>query len=88
MNDSLNLSIVSPEEAVFQGEVSRITLPGSMGAFTILPRHAAIVSSLKAGKLTYVTNGIEETVNIHNGFVEKSGEDVSVCITIDNNGDK
>lgn len=77
----LYLNIVSPEKKVFNGEVEKITLPGTKGQFTILPRHAPIVSSLSTGKLTYVAMGGEEhTLNIKGGFIELSGETVSVCI--------
>ena len=48
----LQLTIVSPEKELFQGEVNQITLPGVMGSFTILPQHAPIVSSLTRGKLS------------------------------------
>lgn len=78
----LHLSIVSPEKEIFDGEVMRVTLPGVIGSFTILPQHAPIVSSLKEGKLSYVTedNG-ECTLDIHGGFMEMSNGTVSVCIS-------
>ena len=65
----LHLSIVSPEKEIFDGEVNSVTLPGAMGSFTILPQHAPIVSSLKEGKLSYVTDDNEEcTLDIQGGF--------------------
>ena len=51
----LHLSIVSPEKSVFDGDVKIVTLPGTIGSFSILPGHAPIVSSLKAGTLSYTT---------------------------------
>ncbi len=78
----LHLSIVSPEKKIFDGPVGSITLPGTIGSFTILPNHAPIVSSLKAGKLSYTTGGGEEhTMDIQGGFVEMSDGEASVCIT-------
>ena len=51
------------------------------GAFTILPQHAPIVSSLRAGKLTYVpVGGEKQDLDIRGGFVELSGGVVSACI--------
>ena len=67
----LHLSIVSPEKEIFDGEVN-----------TILPQHAPIVSSLKEGKLSYVTDDNEEcTLDIQGGFVEMSDGKVSVCVS-------
>ena len=71
----LSLSIVSPEKEIYNGEVESVTLPGTIGTFTILPQHAPIVSSLREGKVTYVPEGGEEqTLDIKGGFVELSGE--------------
>ena len=78
----LHLSIDSPEKEIFDGEVNSVTLPGAMGSFTILPQHAPIVSSLKEGKLSYVTDDNEEcTLDIQGGFVEMSDGKVSVCVS-------
>ncbi|MBP6065816.1 ATP synthase F1 subunit epsilon [Bacteroides sp.] len=78
----MKLSIVSPEKEIFNGEVKSVTLPGTMGTFSILPHHAPIVSSLKAGKVSYITvEGEEHTLDIHSGFVEMSNGEASVCVS-------
>lgn len=77
----LQLNIVSPEKELFNGEVENLTLPGMIGLFTILPQHAPIVSSLKAGILSYVTmDGEEHEQEINGGFIEMNDNKVSVCI--------
>ena len=78
----LHLSIVSPEKSVFDGDVKIVTLPGTIGSFSILPGHAPIVSSLKAGTLSYTTlDGEEHTLDIQGGFVELSDGTVSACVS-------
>lgn len=78
----LHLNIVSPEKEIYNGEVSSVTFPGTAGIFSILPQHAPIVSSLKEGKVTYVTmDGDENELDIHNGFVEMSNGVASVCVS-------
>lgn len=82
MNTGLHLSIVSPEKEIYNGEVSSVTLPGTMGVFSLLPQHAPIVSSLKEGKVIYVTDeGEEHSLDIHGGFVELSNGEASVCVS-------
>ncbi|WP_298072111.1 ATP synthase F1 subunit epsilon [uncultured Bacteroides sp.] len=77
----LQLTIVSPEKRLFQGEVNQVTLPGVMGSFTILPQHAPIVSSLTRGKILYVTaDGTSQDLEVMGGFVEMNDNNVSVCI--------
>lgn len=80
MMKGLHLTIVSPEKELFNGEVESVTLPGTMGSFSILSQHAPIVSSLGAGTLVYVTGGEEHALDIQSGFVEMSNGKVAVCI--------
>ena len=49
----MKLKIISPEAVNFEGEVQSVTLPGAMGAFTVLKNHASLISTLVAGKLVY-----------------------------------
>ena len=82
METGLHLSIVSPEKEIYNGEVSSVTLPGTTGIFSILPQHAPIVSSLKEGKVIYVTTeGAEHSLDIQGGFVELSNGEASVCVS-------
>lgn len=78
----LHLSIVSPEKSIFNGDVKIVTLPGTIGSFSILPGHAPIVSSLNAGTLSYITmDDGEHTLQIQGGFIELSDGIASVCIS-------
>ena len=43
------LEVITPEEVLFKGQVSSVTLPGKDGLFQILKDHAPIISSLAAG---------------------------------------
>ena len=82
VKDLLKLRVVSPEKVIYDGEVLRVTLPGASGSFTIMPRHAPIVSSLQKGKLIYFTPDEEgHGIDIESGFVEMSDGVVSVCIS-------
>ena len=53
MLKKLHLSIVSPEKSIFDGDVSIVTLPGTVGSFSILPGHAPIVSSLRDFQMAF-----------------------------------
>lgn len=78
----LHLNIVSPEKSIFDGEVKIVTLPGTLGSFSILPGHAPIVSSLEAGTVSYTTmDGEEHKLEVQGGFIELSDGTVSVCIS-------
>lgn len=76
----LKLIIVSPEKSLYNGVANKVTLPGELGSFTVLPSHAPLISSLKKGKILYEVNGVNEEVDILEGFVEIKENIVSVCI--------
>ena len=78
----LYLTILSPEKALFEGEIKLITLPGTAGSFNILPNHAPIVSTLKKGTVVYVLpDGSEHSVEVQGGFIEMSKGVLSVCVS-------
>ena len=70
MAKSLNLQIVTPDRALFSGEVDEFTAPGEMGPFTILFNHAPIVSALVPGMFRYKLGGREEWLVMGGGFLE------------------
>lgn len=74
------LEIISPEKTIFKGEVDSVNLPGSAGGFTVLPRHAALISSLKQGEISYNIGDAITTLTISSGFAEVRDEVVSVCV--------
>ena len=76
----MNLEIVSPEKIIYSGKAEAVTLPGIKGSFTILNRHAPLISQLKSGLVSYRINGKKEEVIINEGFVEVIKNKVSVCI--------
>jgi F-type H+-transporting ATPase subunit epsilon len=65
------LDILTPDVKIFSGEVLAVNLPGSEGAFEVLERHAALVSTLGKGYVTIrKTSKDEEKILIDGGIVE------------------
>ena len=76
----MNLEIVSPEKIIYSGKAESVTLPGASGSFTILDRHAPIISALDKGKVSYRVEGKDTEIPTSGGFVEEKNNIVSVCI--------
>ncbi|GAB3927985.1 ATP synthase F1 subunit epsilon [Mucilaginibacter myungsuensis] len=73
------LEILTPDKKVFEGEVTSVTLPGTLGSFEILNHHAPIISTLEDGKLIVRGGGKTEDVYlIHGGVVEANNNKVIV----------
>ena len=77
--DSIHLIIYSPERTILEKMVSKVSLPGSMGRFMVLKDHAPLISSLEEGRIVFMSNGVEENVDILSGFVEIAFNKVTVC---------
>ena len=74
----LKLEIVTPERRVLDTEVEMVTIPTATGEAGILSNHAPLLSELKAGVLSYSIRGNTDKLAIASGFVEVSGNKVSV----------
>ena len=73
------IAIVTPERVVFEeGGVDSVTMPGSEGELTILPRHAPLMTGLRPGALTFRKGGIETDVALTGGFLEVRDDKVIV----------
>ena len=68
---TFQLRVVSPEEVLFEVEVSSVRFPGADGSFGVLPRHAPMVALTESGLLTAkkADGGTLEYI-IHDGFAE------------------
>lgn len=76
----MKLKIISAEQIEFEGEVEQITLPGALGSFQILNNHAALISSLVPGTLSYVSGEKTEEREIKGGIADVKDNVVSVCL--------
>jgi F-type H+-transporting ATPase subunit epsilon len=74
----LNLEIVTPEKKVLSETVDAVTIPTTSGEVGILQNHSPLISTLKAGILTYSKGGAVERMVIAGGFVEVSQNKVSI----------
>lgn len=77
----MTLKIISVTEILFNGEVTSVTLPGTMGEFTVLKNHASLLSTLTAGSIRYTdTNGAALSSDITGGIADIDNNVISVCV--------
>ena len=60
MAHTIHVDIVSAEGEIFSGEASMVFVPGSQGELGIAPRHAPLLTTLKAGEVRVQTEGRDE----------------------------
>jgi F-type H+-transporting ATPase subunit epsilon len=74
------LEIITPDEHVFSGEVSEVTVQGTLGSFQVLSGHAPIISTLSAGDIRYKSAEGEKTVGAEGGVVEVLNNKIIVLV--------
>ena len=76
---TLHFDLVAPERVLYSGEVEAVMLPGTEGDMTVLPGHAPVLTTLKAG-FVVVTNHRDEgsRVLVRGGFAEINQTSVTV----------
>ena len=76
---NLQVSVVSPYGAVFEGEATRVQAPGADGGLEILARHAPMIAFMQTGAVTLtLSNGERLTYATSGGFIEVLGGVVTI----------
>ncbi len=78
MAEQLQLEVVTPERRLLSEQVNSVTVPGRGGELGILPGHAALISELQTGVLSYDEDGTTFQLHVSGGFVEVNDDRVSV----------
>jgi len=80
MADELKLEIVTPEKMAFQGIVEEVTLPGTEGQFGVLKGHAALLSSLEIGELSFTQDHKKTYYAVNASYAEVTAARVTVLV--------
>jgi F-type H+-transporting ATPase subunit epsilon len=77
----MKLYVYKLEKILYEGEIDRVTLPGSDGELTVLPQHAAFITTLKAGRVTaHRKNEKAQTWEIDHGFATIDPQSVILLV--------
>ena len=60
----MTLKIISAEKILFEGEADSVTLPCEKWLFSVLPRHASLISTLVSGIIRYRLSGEEQVLAV------------------------
>ncbi len=79
----MNVEIISPTDTLFKGEATAVTVPSTMGPFTLLEHHAAIVAILEAGNVSLTdAKGEHKEFAIKGGFAENHDNQLTICVEL------
>jgi F-type H+-transporting ATPase subunit epsilon len=79
--DTFKLEILTPNGAIFMGNVVSVTLPGEEGEFGVLAHHASLTTLLQAGVIDLETDHkTVESVAVNWGVVQVDESKVVVLV--------
>ena len=89
MTNKFELTIISAESKVFDGEVENVLVPGMIGDFLVLSNHAPCISSIRPGFLEFSEGtGQKKRYFVSGGIIEVINNSVSVLVDYAIAGDK
>ncbi len=50
----MHLTVLSPKEFIYEGDVALVQFPGSMGSFEVLNNHAPLIARVDKGKIKII----------------------------------
>lgn len=81
MAATFRLEIATPERPLLDKEVSEAQIPAATGYLGILPEHAPLLAELGNGLLSYKSGGKDESLIVHEGFIEVLPDHVRILAT-------
>jgi F-type H+-transporting ATPase subunit epsilon len=77
---TMRIDVVSAEESIYSGEAEFVVLPGVVGELGIYPRHAPLITQIRAGVVRIKVPGKaeEEAVYVQGGFLEVQPDHINV----------
>lgn len=77
----MQISVLSPDKEIFEGDITRVKAPGVLGVFEVLNGHAPMVSALRNGTVVITKEGGDTmTFEIEKGFLEVLKDKVALLV--------
>ena len=78
MAKTIQVDIVSAEQAIFSGAAERVIAPGEAGELGILPEHIPLLTRIKPGTVRIQNGTEEEVIYVSGGMMEVQPDRVTV----------
>jgi F-type H+-transporting ATPase subunit epsilon len=78
MADKIKFDLVSPERLLLSKQVDMVTVPGTEGYMGVIAGHAPLVSTLRAGMIDMLDDGVDTRFFIRGGFAEINPAKITV----------
>lgn len=79
-NSSLNLEIISPDNAYILKDQYMVVMPGSEGEFGVLEGHVPLIAILESGTISIYNKAMQiiDRIIVSQGYAEVTGDSIMV----------
>ena len=78
----MKLELATPTRMLVSAEVDEVVAPGIEGYFGVLPGHAALLTTLGSGEVSYRTGQTEKHLLVAGGFAEVQPDRVIILAEV------
>ncbi|MEO5336153.1 MAG: ATP synthase F1 subunit epsilon [Magnetospirillum sp. WYHS-4] len=83
MAEKIQFEIVTPAKLMLSEEADMVVAPGGDGDFGVLPGHAPMLSTLRAGTIdVYTGDKVRNKIFVEGGFAEVTGERCTILAQV------
>ncbi|MDP3948941.1 MAG: F0F1 ATP synthase subunit epsilon, partial [bacterium] len=76
----MHIIIAKVDETYFDGEADSMTVPGTAGEMTVLPKHMPLITTLKPGSILLRNGDEEKEFPVDGGVVEVRRDGATVVL--------
>jgi len=81
--NTFHAQILTPQGSIFEGDVTGVKMPGTLGSFEVKYNHANLVSSLDIGEIRVrEADGNDQYIAVAGGFVEVNDNKLTLLAEI------
>ena len=79
---TIRLEVITPDAAIFQGDVDFVLVRALDGDLGVMPAHAPLIASLQSWPLMYEISGSQQGLFVEGGFLEVVDNAVTVIAPV------
>lgn len=82
-NQTINITVLSPEETLFNGKARALTCHNLDGELDILPSHSNFISLIDEYVIIHTLDGKEKKITIGKALIKALGDEIIILLNVD-----
>ncbi len=82
-NQYINITVLSPEETLYNGKATALTCHNLDGELDILPSHSNFISLIDEYVIIHMTDGNQKKITIGKALIKALGDQIIILLNVD-----